>query len=530
VMALRRELGRIGRYGFRVAHEQGIPTFEATAEACRSVLRKPGASDREVLMAALDRLDKVKLRPEDVVDYYAVDVDRPLPLEERRTRLVMRATMLAKRPKPLAWHTVRTDWLQKLEVKLAQELVDMAMRGDAAQADPQVDMATREALTLLATGAALQLVAECNDHGAWHGLLSNGDKPVPLSFSVSTWAAAALLKVFGREQSRHWVDRTVHCVMSSYNDSVGAFGDFNEREPDIPAAPKVTDFTPRDRLTASAIKLLFLDENSHRRQLGMGLNYLIRRGEDGGHWSEESHPGELAADVLPSAYVLDALLKVEPEVYDALEAVLSPKAYEEAKRDFETGVPRWLGWVAEEQSMSSGAWSRTHGGADDPYVTAHIIGFLWQLLQHDVGVCRRVLRYLRTISDDGGFPEEAGGPPGIAPTALIVNGLLRAKPPEGEQLERGGIDFLARTASKPRLPRLGAFAATFALLLGQYDTLTTPGWRGQALRAMEALEAGRASRASRQEIVAAALRPLSLQTGNKLRAGLLEILGERQTA
>lgn len=525
------ELRLMREHGYRVVRKRGTPALEQLSKHSGWGAPSRGDLVSALLERGLDRLQERRFERRIVPTvlmqrFLAVDVDTPPPYDDRFRTLVSSLSKERKNGARYRDSTVERDWLWHTERQLAAEMV--AMVGEAPRL-VSFSQQTREALTKLVIAAALQLIIECNHHGAWPGTAEPAAEP-RLSLSVSCWAAAALSKVFGAVVEP-WVKLTERCVMSSYSELHGAVGEYRDKVSDTRFIKDGREFVPRPRLTASAIKLMHLRQE-RSVPVAMCLDYLLDAGKHG-FWNEHSYPvKDEPGSALTSAYVLDALLKLEDDgvVPQLRYMVPSRDVFKRIDEAFDERISDGKNWMIRTQNRQTGAWAEVPGGATEPYIAAHVVGFLWQLLARNDEVRERSIRYLEQIaSDDGGFPEFNDGTPEIAPTALIVNGLLRIDKPEVGALAQGGIEFLGRCAVGERLPRLDAFTATFVLLLGQYEDrgLLVDDWRDAAIAAIQAFNVARKRRdMTPMQLADATLAPLDRDLATRLRPAVVDILSE----
>lgn len=430
-------------------------------------------------------------------------------------------------PDPLEGHDPRVD------------------RHRASRAPSRISDPTRVAVSSLVAAAAIQLVADQFEDGAWArslrrhtlgakftddvgeamrlapDLAATTSPPERRAISVTAWAAVALSQTFGAKAG-FLVAPSAEYVMRHYDDATGSFGFVHARASSTPLVAPHQGFHPNPRHTASAIKLLY-HTGRHPRAMARALGFLLLRSQnDDGSWSE-SLPD--AGNTLTTAYVLDAMLTVRGDVA-TFGAALDRTELRAIEKHFDIGLSAGMDWLARQQSTSDGSWGyRLHG--DDPtmrpFYTAHIVSYLPQLLTRYPTVLDGALQYLRERCVEGGFPETTGGPPALAPTAMVAGGLRRIDVPQARPISEDALAFLAGTVIGDEVPKLHVFASSFILLLGQFDDVFASAARDATWQAIKRLAEAQRNGYEDDRVVDLALRGFS-HAPSGLREALYRIL------
>jgi|GEM_PF-6275287 len=477
-----KDLDRVTRFGVKKAQEQSLTGLTAILNAVREIPEEADCSLETLLRKAVETSGQEG--PGECAELlYGLDgID--LAAEARYAEIGEKIG--------LSQHTVgrerRRDWNLAVATRLLAIMEEASVL--AAGRIPVSDE-LRERLGKLSAVAALHLAAAQLPDGSWP--LRVGEPGCVGDISLTAWAASALHKVLDLDADS--IAPTRKWIADHHNPELGGFGAI-DRGDHPPGFPTALEIQPSPRETASAIKILNQLDSRPERRVGRGVHYLVQHTSKGKGWPAS---GDMNArgHLLTTAYVLDALLAVTPNVRHLAE-VLDEQEYALIDDRLEGKVHDGLDWVALEQK-DEGGWG--NNGSSEPYVTAQVVCFLHQLITQRERVRDRAIRYLGESLDDGGLPAEVGGKPEIGPTAMMVFGLLRGTTAGCEEELADAVNFLGRAATERSLPRLDVYSATFALLLGGQEwRLTASDWRPAALRALESHRAAREDGGSPEEI------------------------------
>jgi hypothetical protein len=402
----------------------------------------------------------------------------------------------------LAEVTVRTDKRRAWATMLARALLEMfAEARERTRGRFEVGEVLRTRFEQLCTLAALQLAASRNRDGSWAA--TPCDRAGELS--TTTRAVASLHKALGADWAEPRLAKTLDWIGAHYDEVRGAYGDCHY--PGAPPGfPKEQQIVPQPRQTASAIKIVRQFQGPGFRAVGRGVQYLIENQAQGNiGWAKDGHKDDHKepADVLTTAYVLDALLAIQPDLRHTAAGLERPE-FDVIDDQFDRAVRRGVDWLLERSRH--GGWPADGGPEPDPYVTAQVLGFAWQVVVPDPGP---TIDYLSGLCDGGGIPARADGPPEPAPTAMALLGLLRATTEGHEALLLKAANYLGRVAVESGMA-LDVFAATFALLLGQptYEWLSGKDWQERAGAGVDAIFDGVRAKDPPQAVARAAVEQL----------------------
>ncbi|MDX6698632.1 MAG: hypothetical protein QOE65_2029 [Solirubrobacteraceae bacterium] len=512
--ALLKDIRMIHQKGLPAAQNGDLSAFDAIVRARQRVPGREEMTPKDVFNEGLDRMPNSTMRTAMRERYYVLEGRA----KQHSRRVIETAEYLGELERGHAYseYTFR-DRRPEFEEDFAEVLLDLAAAQREASVRVGLDADTQRRMSQLCLCAALQLIADRADDGSWPRTRPEADRDVgvdetPGSVSVTSWAASAIFKVLG-EPMAGLLAQTEEFILSHYNEGAGAFGSRHVRQGDTPGFRSENIITPLPRYTASAIKILHHLHGGQHRKLAMGIRYLLLNRNAAGCWGER--PGDEKGNLLTTAYVLDALLAIQPDLR-FLEHALEPHEWQTIDQEFDRALRNGLDWMAEEQHPDTGGWGYEPGDPAGPWETATVLCFLPQLLTGSARSLELTLRYLDSIERDGGYPAESGAmEASITPTAMVAFGLMRATASGEEDRLRRALDFLAgQVPGDGDAPVLDVYGRLFTMLLGGHPDVCDDDWRAAAIAAMTAHVDARREGLDIDQTIELTLRPVDGRAPN----------------
>lgn len=290
--------------------------------------------------------------------------------------------------------------------------------------------------------AAVLLSAERFDDGAWGRSLwhvggqrfsddvaTHRSDPVPRqrrAVSITSWAALSLRTALGGGAEGH-AEAAYQFILRAFDEDTGFFGSLHRLTSQTPMVPDQDFLVSNPRHTASALKLL-IERGTTRRGVYLkaakaSIALLNLEASRTGSWGEALRG---RGNVLSTAYVADALLQAQ-EHRGLLTDFLDDRDASFLDASLGSSINNAFRWLSDQQ-QEDGQWgyrSPEEFPETRPYYTAHVICFLPQLFDSLPTSLRKLRPFLAGVTSLGGVPERVGGEPSLAPTAMVLFGLVR---------------------------------------------------------------------------------------------------------